>query len=120
MASALVVQGLTFPARRRRPSRQAIVGDEPEASFMRRVMQYLRLRGWDLIYHVWDATNSEAGFPDIIALRDGRGLALECKSQHGHVRASQRSWVLAFDAVPGFDAAIVRPSDWAWIVRVAA
>lgn len=116
-----MAQGLTYPTRRRRARKpQAVIGDEPEVSFMRRVIQYLTLRGWDLIYHVWDATHSPAGFPDIIALRDGRGLALELKSEHGYVPPKQRAWIAAFDAVPGFEGAVVRPSDWAWIVRVAA
>jgi hypothetical protein len=116
----LTSQGLVYRATcRRRRGPQAVIGDEPEYAFMRRILQYLTLRGWDFVYHVWDATHSPAGFPDIIALRDGRGLALEVKSQHGDVKPRQRAWVAQFDKVPGFMAAVVRPSDWPWIVEVA-
>jgi Holliday junction resolvase len=118
-----VSQGLVFPARRRRPTRaQAITGDQPEREFMREVIKHLERCGWTLIYHAYDSTNSPAGFPDIIALRGNRGLALECKSQHHHTTTErlrkQEAWIVGFNAIPGFAAAIVRPSDWPWILQV--
>lgn len=125
MANALVVQGLTFPAkRRRRPQAELVlVGDQPEAEFMREVLRYLRVRGWgagpEPPYHTHDSTGSPKGFPDIVAIRDGHGLALECKSQHGRVPPEQANWILAFSTIPGFIAAVIRPSDWPWILKVA-
>jgi hypothetical protein len=115
---SLVSHGLAYPATRRRRGKDEI-GDEPERSFMQRVLEYLKLRGWTLIYHAYDSTRSPSGFPDIIALRRDRGLALECKSQHGDVKRPQREWIAGFDAIPGFLGAVVRPSDWPWIEEVA-
>ena len=120
----LVSQGLAYPARRRRLSSQVqgLFGDEDEKKFMRDVIKELKWFGWTLVYHAWDSTNSEVGFPDIIAVRKGRGLALECKSQHDRTkperRRRQQEWVDNFDAIPGFIGRIVRPSDWPWIFQV--
>jgi Holliday junction resolvase len=118
----------TYPVRAWRPPRKQaqaeLLGDEPEYSWMRRVMSYLRLRGWGpFMYHVWDPTNAPAGWPDIVALRGDRGLALECKTQHDQTSPQrlrqQQAWIDRFAAIPGFDARIVRPADWPWIVEVA-
>lgn len=52
------------------------------------------------------------GFPDVVALRDDVGLALELKGEKTRVRPEQLIWIAAFrDA--GFMARIVRPVDWA-------
>jgi hypothetical protein len=53
----------------------------------------------------------EVGFPDLILLRDGRGLAWELKSQRGQPTPAQTQWLSAFK-LAGFDARIIRPSDW--------
>jgi hypothetical protein len=52
------------------------------------------------------------GFPDLILLKDGqRGLAWELKSEDGPVAKAQTNWLTAFK-LAGFDARVVRPSDW--------
>lgn len=116
----LVAHGLVYTRPVRGKKVQALPGDQPEPQFMRDVIKQLKLFGWDLIYHAYDSTNSVAGFPDIIALRRDRGLALECKGQHGRTRPGQAEWIAGFNAIPGFHAAIVRPSDWPWILKEAA
>lgn len=121
----LASRGITRPVnpRRRRLSSQVeMLGDQDEKKFMRDVVKELKWFGWTLVYHAWDSTNSEIGFPDLIALRNGRGLALECKSQHDRTprerRERQQAWIAAFDAIPGFIGRVVRPSDWPWIFQV--
>jgi hypothetical protein len=119
----VVSQGLAWRRRRRLSSQvEQLLGDESEAKFMRDVLDELAWFGWTLRYHAWDSTKSAAGFPDIIAIRGDRGLALECKSQHDRTsrerRQKQQDWVDGFNRIPGFIGRIVRPSDWPWILQV--
>lgn len=66
------------------------------------------LNGWTYM-HVYNSRRSPAGFPDVIAVKDGRMLVFELKKQSGRVRPKQREWIAAFEAVPLCLAAIVRP-----------
>jgi hypothetical protein len=68
----------------------------------------LAARGWRT-YHTHDSRRSAAGFPDLIAVRAGRILAIECKSATGKLTAAQREWMLELDAVPGVEAFVLRP-----------
>lgn len=51
------------------------------------------------------------GFPDLIALRGSRQLAVELKSMTGRVTEEQRAWLDAF-AKAGSETHVFRPSDW--------
>lgn len=94
-------------------------GDERESHWMARVLDLLEVRRWTLRYHTYDSTKSVAGFPDIIALRLDRGLALECKTEHARpARPEQRAWLDGFARIPGFVAREIRPSDWPWLMEV--
>ena len=64
--------------------------------------------GW-AFYHTRDSRRSDAGFPDVIAVKDGRMLVFELKAQKGRVSPQQRRWIAAFEDVPMVVAAIVRP-----------
>jgi Holliday junction resolvase len=86
----------------------------PEAAFQVQVVRLLKLRGWRT-FHVYDSRRSEAGFPDLIALRGQRCLALELKSLRGRATPAQLEWLVAFREVTQVDAHVVRPprdGDW--------
>jgi len=77
---------------------------------MGELVELLGRFGW-LAYHTHDSRHSAAGFPDIIAIRDGRLLAIETKSSSGVVSSDQRAWLVAFAGVPGAAAYVIRPAD---------
>lgn len=90
-----------------------------EEQLMRGLLDAARRRGW-LAFHVTDAEKSEPGFPDILAVRGDRALALECKTQRGKLRGpswtrfgrvlpGQADWLTALGAVAGIEAHLVRP-----------
>ena len=79
---------------------------------MAEVLNLLSLRRWRC-YHTFDSRRSAPGFPDIIAVRGRRMLAIEVKTEAGKVTDEQLEWLRAFAEVPGVDAFILRPgNDW--------
>lgn len=80
-----------------------------EAQFQRWVIDFARLNGW-LCYHTRDSRGSEAGFPDIVAIRGDRILFRELKTETGKVSAEQARWIAALEHA-GQDVAVWRPSD---------
>ena len=77
-----------------------------EKDFLATVITLLERFGW-LAYHTHDSRRSVPGFPDIVALRQGRLLALELKMPNGRVSKAQQHWLEEFDKVPGAIAAVV-------------
>lgn len=76
-----------------------------------------RTRGW-LLYHTHDARHSASGFPDVVALKDGRLYLWELKRERGKTTPAQDAWLAAFAAfIDAHDlgrfceARVVRPSD---------
>lgn len=91
-----------------------------ERDFQQAVMDLLKLRGW-IAYHTFRSDRSEPGFPDIVALRNGKLLALELKSAKGRLTQSQIRWLDQFAKVPGCTAGVVRPADdWTELEAVVA
>lgn len=78
------------------------------------VMDTLRKFGWKT-YHTFDSRKSAAGFPDIIALRGDRGIAIELKREKHNTKkerlAEQMRWLHAFDEA-GFESALWQPTHW--------
>ena len=81
-----------------------------ERQFQQSVIDAARALGWR-VYHTHDARHSAAGFPDLICLRAGRGLALELKTMRGRASAEQVVWLDAF-AGTVFRSGLYRPCDW--------
>ena len=52
------------------------------------------------------------GFPDIMAVRGQRLLAIEVKGKGDSVRAEQHQWLAELDALPCCDAVVATPKDW--------
>lgn len=61
-------------------------------------------------YHTYDSRRGNAGFPDIVAIKESRLLAIELKSEAGKVTPEQRAWLLAF-WIAGNEMHTWRPSD---------
>lgn len=90
-----------------------------EREFQAAVMADLRAAGW-LVYSIPDSRMaSAAGWPDIVAVRDGVLLAIECKTERGRIRPEQRVWLEALGAVTEVRAMVVRPGDWPDVLEQA-
>lgn len=62
------------------------------------------------------AMSGDKGYPDYVAVKDGRLLFLEAKSERGSVMPEQREWLAALGAVAGVTARLVKPSQRAEIL----
>jgi hypothetical protein len=98
-----------------------------EATFTRQVLELLGLLGWRACFHRpartatgWRtavAGSGAVGWPDIFAVRGSRAVALELKSETGHLQHEQREWLIALEAA-GVETYCFKPSDWDEIERV--
>ena len=79
-----------------------------EKAFMQAVIDLAHLHQW-LVYHPFNSRHSPAGFPDLIAIRGQRMLAIECKTDKGKVTLAQQAWPDALSKVPGIEAMVIRP-----------
>lgn len=93
-------------------AREALAAKGPsEKVFQAQVKDLATLYRWD-VYHTHRSQFSEAGFPDLICVRDGVMLALELKTDTGRVTDEQEHWLEKLAAVPGVTALVARPSDF--------
>jgi hypothetical protein len=78
------------------------------------VVHGLRQRGF-IVWTVPDMRMTTAGLPDVIAVHPDRAplLMWELKTERGRVRPEQVKALRHLDKIPGIDARVVRPSDWA-------
>lgn len=74
------------------------------------VVTLARLHGW-LAYHTYDSRRSEAGFPDLTMVRDGRIIFAELKSEKGKVTAAQQRWLDWLAKSSAVEVYVWRPSD---------
>lgn len=81
-----------------------------ERQWMSQVLKMLRLAGW-ATYHTFDSRRSTAGFPDIIAIKERRMLAIELKADKGKATPEQIAWIRAFAQVAWVDAFVLRPAE---------
>ena len=99
-----------------------------ETEFQRAVVDYLNMCGWRHL-HVrksmgrrngtegWQTTTSIKGWPDLLAWKPGRIVAIELKSDTGRATPEQLD-VLASLSAAGVETFIWRPSDWPEIEKV--
>lgn len=84
------------------------------------VVRGLRDRHW-VVWVVPDMQMTTAGLPDVLCwhpMRPGVLLAYELKKTTGRLRVEQRRALEHLATVPGVDARVVRPRDWAQILDV--
>ena len=94
--------------------------DMSEAQLQGYVTQMLTVLGYRW-YHTHDSRRSQAGFPDICAVRKHRLLFIELKRELGRFRPGQQDWLNDLRAaessvmgirVPCCEVFCWRPSDW--------
>lgn len=97
-----------------------------EREWQKTAEQMLTANGWRF-YHAPDnrpgrngaIQNIKAGFPDLIAVRGTRQLAIELKRETGRATPEQLSWLDDFEAV-GAEVYVWRPSDAAEMAAILA
>lgn len=83
-----------------------------ERDLQRNVIALLKLRGWRVAF-TWSSIHSPKGFPDLVCIRRGEMLAIECKRERGKTTPEQDAWLADFALVPGVRwAGVLRPSMW--------
>jgi hypothetical protein len=87
-----------------------------EAALLAHVLRQLKALGW-AAYHTHDSRRSEAGYPDIAAVRGSRLLYAELKSRTGVLTVEQRLWLDALWSA-GAEVYVFRPDDLDWITEV--
>lgn len=88
-----------------------------EAAWQSRVLDLARLCAWRA-FHDHDSRRNAAGLPDLLLVRADRLVAAELKAERGRLRRPQQEWLAALDRVPGIEAYVWRPSDWATVMAV--
>jgi hypothetical protein len=104
-----VLQGDVLPAEAVRPRMT-------EAMLLAHVLRRLKALGW-AAYHTHDSRRSQAGYPDIAAVRGSRLLYAELKSRTGVLTVEQRLWLDALWSA-GAECYVWRPDDLDWIDEV--
>jgi hypothetical protein len=88
---------------------------QSEKQFMAEVRDLLKMAGWRS-YHTHDSRKSDAGFPDLVAVRGPRVVWIELKAEGGKATAAQLNWLEDLKAADQ-EVYLWRPSDWPEIVR---
>lgn len=89
---------MTAPAYRPDPQALADASMTDEAAFQVRIVRLLTDHGYR-VFHPYDSRRSEPGFPDLLAIRGARLLAIELKVGRRKVTPEQAEWLRAFDGV---------------------
>lgn len=82
----------------------------PERTLQSAVMDLAHLLKWRT-YHTYDSRRSNAGFPDIVAVRGSRTVFIELKSDKGILSPEQADWGAALLAA-GQEWYEFRPQHW--------
>lgn len=97
--------------------RRLLLAGVSEDAFQRQVEA--QLTGWNwLLYHTRFSWKSQAGFPDLVAVRPPRVVFVELKRFGGKLSASQERWRDALRACPTVEWHCFTPEDWETIGRV--
>ena len=83
----------------------------PESRLQEHVRSLFVATHWKY-YHVWHAKNSPSGYPDVIAVKDGRIIWAELKRQNKEPTEDQKDWLLALAQIPRAEVYVWKPYDW--------
>jgi len=72
----------------------------PETGVKHQVKDYLRLRGW-MVYHNLAGLGCYPGLSDMVAIKDGVVLFIECKAGIGRQSDKQRMFQVSLEAHGG-------------------
>ena len=73
---------------------------QPETHIRRAIVYILRLDGWDVTYHM-QGPLSRKGFPDLTALKNGKTLYIEVKTETGKQSDYQKEFQRVCEAHGG-------------------
>ena len=97
------------------PSSDLIRIPPSETELRHKVLSRLRSGGW-LVHMLPQQRGQRAhtvtGWPDVVAVRSGRMLAIELKSEKGEPSEAQVEWLEALGEVTGIETMVLRPSDF--------
>ena len=91
-----------------------------EYDFQVAVTKYAESEGWSVQYFRKSAAMGKdgrwrglgnPGWPDVIAVRGPRMLAVECKSERGTASPEQKEWLRLLSEIPGVETLIAKPRD---------
>jgi hypothetical protein len=88
-----------------------------ERDFQKGVLDLAALYSW-IAYHTHDSRRSQAGFPDLVLVRDDRLIFAELKSEKGRATKEQEEWLGALCNVSGVSVYLWRPSDMDEIIEL--
>jgi hypothetical protein len=63
-----------------------------EGDILRAVRDFLRLHGWK-VTRIHQSLGSERGIPDLVVIREGRTIWIECKTPTGRLSEYQERWL---------------------------
>ena len=96
----------------------ALANDMSEKALLAHVRNAAKKLGW-LCYHTHRSDRSEAGFPDLVLIRNGRIIFMELKVEDlkkGKIKDDQQRWIDALLEVCGKNhqifVMVCRPSNW--------
>ncbi len=84
-----------------------------EKELQSNVLELAKRLGW-LCYHTFDSRRSQAGFPDLVMVRNGLVIFAELKREKGKLSADQEAWREQLDRADAWYVQhyLWRPSDW--------
>ncbi len=97
----------------------------PEADLQKMIIDLAHVRGW--LVHAerpaWTAKGyrtaiqGDAGFPDLVMVREKRTVYAELKSEQGRLSEEQAAWIAALQQAKN-EVFVWHPSDWDEIVSI--
>lgn len=92
---------------------------DEERQYQRTLVETLETFGYEVSHSYplqtkmggWQTGNTAKGWPDLVAARVPRLLAIEVKSATGRIPDEQRAWLSIFAGIPSARAWCLRPTD---------
>jgi hypothetical protein len=93
----------------------------PEREFQKTLVSVLEVFGYEVNHtfplrtqHGWRTGTTAVGWPDLLAIRVPRMLAIEVKGAHTPLEEAQRAWLSMLSEIPCVRAWVIRPTDPDW------